>query len=160
VCTTGGRAFDQCWTESSELRRLAIAPYWPPIFLFALGPIPLFWLLGCCNKNNPLGESRVCDLDIAGRSSKKVLPSRFKFAALAFDDGVRGIMLGHNYSRIAALWATASDFNRDIGHPSHLHCSRSCTSSPVRLINVYRIHRGGGLRGHHRAALVLGIIAQ
>src|SRR6266849_508340 len=46
LCTTAGRSFNECWDESSEFRHIAIAPDWPPIFLIALGPIPVFWLLG------------------------------------------------------------------------------------------------------------------
>ncbi len=46
LCTTAGKAFDQCWSETSDFRRMSIEPYWPPVFLVALGPIPFVWLFG------------------------------------------------------------------------------------------------------------------
>jgi hypothetical protein len=46
LCTTAGKPFDQCWNENTDFRRTMTEPYWPPVFMVALGPIPLFWLFG------------------------------------------------------------------------------------------------------------------
>ena len=58
-----------------------------------------------------MGKSRIRYLIVAQPAVEKIFMLRFKGAVRAFDDGLRGVIIGHDDGGVAATRATASNFD-------------------------------------------------